>query len=194
MPKLSLSPASTTRVSILRRLRPQKRLRSKPPDIIRRDEPKLVPAGQIIPQDPRKHGALKPRLHILEEASRLEDRIRHALLRLRLRLAQRLALALALALPSARFRVRLDSSLGLELRDADPALRQPRRGRVHKVPRAVRERGVDERFALLLLGGLRLADAELDAVDAPQGFGDGEDGGGVAEVAGDEVDGGGFGG
>ena len=63
------------------------------------------------------------------------------------------------------------------------------------MPHAVRERGVDERFALLLLGGLRLADAELDTVDAPQGLGDGsEDGGGVVEVAGDEVDGGGFGG
>lgn len=40
------------------------------------------------------------------------------------------------------------------------------------MPRAVRERGVDERFALLLLGGLRLADADLDAVDAPEGLGD----------------------
>lgn len=71
--------------------------------------------------------------------------------------------------------------------------------RVHKVADTVLQTRVDERLALALLGlgGCFAAEGGLHGEDAPDGglgdgAGGGEDGGGVVEVAGDELDEGGF--
>ena len=101
----------------------------------------------------------------------------------------------ALALGRGADEVVLDFVLGLEVRHfgrgVDRGFSAPVHAREDEVPRSGCQGGVDQRFSLryFLLAG------QLHAEDAPGFAGQGgEDGAGVVEVAGDELDGGGFGG